>query len=398
MTKRIGMILDTSFPPDPRVENEASVLIANGFEVFLFCLQYGKENDKENRNGLEIRRYSSNKLEYKLSALAYDFKFYHKIMCKKIKHFIQENKIDILHIHDMRIARAVFWTNESFGCKIVLDLHDNYPEIMQFYPHVSKFPGKYLINPKKWKKAEKELVAKSDKVITVSPQFIEDLEERFPNQKEKFVLVPNSVKSSFYQDYQLEESIEHRYKDDFVLLYLGDTHLRRGLLTAIESIPFLVDQIPNIKLVIVGKSTTDAVLKDKVEELKIENYVDFQGWQNMSLFPSYIVNSVIGICPLERNIQHDVAYANKIFQYMSFGIPVLVSNSKAQEKLVLDNGVGLVHQEKDAQDFSEKVLQFYKNPEMLKEMGARAKDLARNQFSWEQTSKDLVNLYQELSA
>ena len=74
-------------------------------------------------------------------------------------------------------------------------------------------------------------------------------------------MVPNSVKSSFYQDYQLEESIVHRYKDDFVLLYLGDTHLRRGLLTAIESIPLLVDEIPNIKLVIVGKSTTDPVLK-----------------------------------------------------------------------------------------------------------------------------------------
>ena len=36
---RIGMILDKTFPPDPRVENEAVTLINHGFEVFLFCLK-----------------------------------------------------------------------------------------------------------------------------------------------------------------------------------------------------------------------------------------------------------------------------------------------------------------------------------------------------------------------
>jgi len=34
---RIGMILDKTFPPDPRVANEAVSLIEKGHEVFLFC-------------------------------------------------------------------------------------------------------------------------------------------------------------------------------------------------------------------------------------------------------------------------------------------------------------------------------------------------------------------------
>ena len=41
----------------------------------------------------------------------------------------------------------------------------------------------------------------------------------------------------------------------FVLLYLGDTGLRRGLQTAIASIPVLKEKIPNIKLVIVGSNS-----------------------------------------------------------------------------------------------------------------------------------------------
>ncbi len=393
------MILDATFPPDPRVENEASLLVENGFRVFLFCLTYDEHQSKqETYKGFEIRRYSSSKLEYKLSALAYDIGLYHKIMQKKITHFIQENQIDILHVHDMRIGRAVTLANQKFNNKIVLDLHDNYPEIMQFYPHVNKFPGKYLINPKRWKKAEASLIEKSEKVITVSPSFIEDLQKRFPNENQKFVLVPNAVKSSFFTDYKINESVINKYKNNFTLLYLGDTHIRRGLLTAIESVSFLKKQIPEIKIVIVGTSSTDSILKEKVKELGIENYIDFEGWQNMSSFPSYILSSDIGICPLERNIQHDVAYANKLFQYMSFGSPLLVSNAKAQEKLVLEHQIGLVHQERDSKDFADKVVKLYQNSDMRKEMGKKAKDLARNQFSWEQTSKELITLYQDLDS
>ena len=37
---RIGMILDKSFPPDPRVENEARLLMDDGHELYLFCLDF----------------------------------------------------------------------------------------------------------------------------------------------------------------------------------------------------------------------------------------------------------------------------------------------------------------------------------------------------------------------
>ena len=39
---KIGMILDESFPPDPRVMNECKLLINEGYQVFLFCLDYGR--------------------------------------------------------------------------------------------------------------------------------------------------------------------------------------------------------------------------------------------------------------------------------------------------------------------------------------------------------------------
>ena len=110
---KIGMILDEVFPPDPRVENEAITLVNSGHEVFLFCLTYGNQILQENTNGIQIRRYKSNKLFYKLSALSCDFFGYTMIMKPKIDDFIKENSIEVLHIHDIRIAEAVFLSNKK---------------------------------------------------------------------------------------------------------------------------------------------------------------------------------------------------------------------------------------------------------------------------------------------
>ena len=395
---RIGMILDAVFPPDPRVENEAISLIEAGHVVFLFCLHYGNQKQCEIINGIHVKRYVSNKIEYKLSALAYTIPLYTIFMKRKIINFIKINTIEALHIHDIRIAQAVFNANKKYNLPIVLDLHDNTPEVMKLYPHLQKFPGKYLISPKVWKTKEEEFIHKSDKVITVSPEFIDSLERRIPSSKNKLVLVPNTIRESFYTNYKIDKSIINRYKNKFVILYLGDTHLRRGLITAILSVEKLKDIIPHLKLVIVGKNSTDPILKKEVEVLKLNNYVDFEGWQNINLFQTYILASQICISPLHRNLQHDVAYANKIFQYMSLGKPLLVSDAIAQRRLVEKNNTGLVHKEKDAQDFSEKVLTLYNNEELRNELGRNGKEFIENTFSWEQTSKKLLHLYDNLNS
>lgn len=390
------MILDSDFPPDPRVENEAIALIKGGHEVFLFCLTYGNQSFDEEINGIKVRRYASNKLEYKLSALAYSVPIYSLLMKKKIRNFLAKNKIQALHIHDIRIAKAALWANKKFQLPTVLDLHDNMPEVMKLYPHLQKFPGKYIISPKKWKRKEEQFIHQVDHVITVSQEFVDEVVERTAVSREKITLVPNTIRRAFYEEAITDQSILERYEGSFVILYLGDTHLRRGLQTAIEAVPEIKETIQNIKLVIVGRNTTDTILKQRVKDLQIEDLVDFEGWQNVSLFPSYIQASDICISPLHRNIQHDVAYANKLFQYMSFGRPLLVSDATAQKKLITRINGGLIHEEKNTSDFSRKVLELYNNPKLREQLGRNGEQFVKNEFSWEHTSKELLTLYDNL--
>ena len=389
------MILDTNFPPDPRVENEAVSLIKEGHEVHLFCFDYKfDQKTSEIVNGINVHRVKISKYLYKLSALAYSVPLYHLILKKKIDKFIVNSSVESLHIHDIQIARSVFWANATHNLPIVLDLHENRPEIMKYYKHVKSLKGKLLISPKRWRKFEFKYIEKADKVITVTKEASIYYQKSIPIKAQKFHEIPNTVRKTFYHDYKYDESVAAKYKDSFVILYLGDTGIRRGLLTAIESLKLLTNKIPNIKLVLVGSSKEDFILIDAVKKYKLESYVDFVGWTDFQLFPSFIKASDIGICPIHRNLHHDTTYANKIFQYMAFGKPIVVSNCPAQANLVEEYKCGLVFKDRDVNDFAEKILSLAENNKYKLELSENAKDAIEHNLNWEITSKSLLKIYE----
>ena len=394
---RIGMILDKTFPPDPRVANEAVSLIEKGHEVFLFCLKYDDKKKSEVIKGIEVKRYKSNKFIYKSSALAYTIPVYSRVMAKKINHFLITYKIEVIHIHDIQIAEAVFKANRDLKLKTVLDLHENRPEIMKFYPHLQKVSGKILISSKKWKQKEEEFIEKATTVIVVTEEAKNEIVNRVGKASENIIVVPNTVHKVYYNKAKIQKRIVEKYKNNFVLLYVGDTGLRRGLQTAIAGVAVLKEKIPTIKLVIVGSNTSDIFLKQQVEDLEIQNFVDFEGWQNETLFPSYIQASSICISPLHRNLHHDTTYANKIFQYMSFAKPLLVSDATSQKNIVEKAKTGLIHKAKDIEDFTEKILELFNVEVLQKELGENGKSFIENEFYWEKTSEKLIEYYSKLS-
>jgi glycosyltransferase involved in cell wall biosynthesis len=394
---KIGMILDSTYPPDPRVENEATTLIKNGHQVFLLALDYTNRTERtETIKGIQVDRVYPPQLLYKLSALAYTLPFYHFYFYFIIKKFIKKHQIESIHIHDIQISRAVFWANQSFKLPIVQDLHENRPEIMKFYAHVKSGMGKILIKPSIWKKFEYRYIQKATKAIVVTEAAADYYVSEIGVDKTKFTVVPNSVKESFFKNPPIEESIIEKYSKYYTILYLGDTGERRGLEVAIKSLNNLKNTIPHIKLCVVGTSKYDKTLKQLVEQEGVQEYVDMLGWQNFELFPSFIQSCQIGICPLHRNLHHDTTYANKIIQTLSFGKPMIVSNSDAQQQLIEKHKCGLVFKDRDIEDFENKVLQLYQDKEQYVRLSANAKTAVEKHLKWEILSQELIKTYREI--
>lgn len=395
---RIGMILDSDFPPDSRVENEAVSLIKAGHEVFLFSLSYRNfTSRKENINGIEVRRYKASRLIYKLSAIAYPYPLYHWMLLSMLRDFVQENEIEVLHVHDMMIAGAVMMVNRGFQLPLVLDLHENRPEIMKYYPHLSKIPGRYIIKPALWEKAQRQLVQEADQVVLVTQEAKDAYVQKYGLPEAKIIVVPNTVHNDIFTKYEIRDEVVQKFSDRFNLLYVGDTGLRRGTASAIRAIELLKNEIPEIQLVFVGKSSQDVLLKNLADEFGLQQHIVFEGWQDVSLFPSYIMAADVCLSPLTRNPHHDTTYANKIFQYMAMGRPLLVSDSTAQANVVEQEGCGLVYPAEDIEAMADAIRQLYHQPETRKKMGEKASKAVQQRWNWEETSRELIHMYQELS-
>ncbi len=391
---RIGMILDRDFPPDPRVENEAITLIKNGFEVYLFSLNFFNKKDYEIINDIHVFRYNMTRTFFiKFSPLAYSFPVYHLALKSKINHFIDNISPDVIHIHDMDVAGAVFLLNKKLNLPIVLDLHENRPEIMKTYSHINSGIGRFLVDINKWKNKESEFIKKSSRIIVVTNEAKQDIILEHKTASKNICVVPNTINLKTFNISEVDKNTFKKYKNDFVILYLGSTGIRRGLDTAIKAIKICKNTIDNIKLVLVGNSRDDIKLKKIAKYLNIEKDVIFEGWKDLSFFPSYIKASHVCISPLTRNRHHDTTYANKIFQYMCCGKPLIVSDCTAQKNVVQETNCGLIHKAGDEKELAEKILQFYKNPELRQKMGANGKKAVMEKYNWEKTSKNLIDLY-----
>jgi glycosyltransferase involved in cell wall biosynthesis len=392
------MFLDTDFPPDSRVENEATSLLQAGHDVYLYSLSYKSDQyEREVINGIEVHRYPAGNLVYKLSALAYTVPLFHRLIASGIRQFIGEVKPDVLHIHDMPLARVVINLNRRFKKTIVLDLHEDRPEIMRYYGHVQRGLGRYLISVKKWRQVQLDLMRASDHLILVTEEAKAKYVDLGVVNDAKVTVVPNTIRPDIFLSYPDDLRVQENLEGNLIILYLGDTGLRRGTDTAVKAMPLILSQEPHVRLVLVGKNKEDGQLKALAETLGVAKQVLFEGWQDVVKFPAYIKASDICISPLKRNPHHDTTFANKLFQYMALGKPVLVSDCPAQLRVVEDCSCGLIHEADNPESFAEKALLLLKDPQLRQKMGENALKSVQSTWNWDITGRGLLKLYERIN-
>lgn len=391
------MILDKEFPPDPRVENEAGTLINYGYNVSLWCLDFSGRKRSEEYHGLKVFRHPiSRKLYNQLIGLAMTFPFYHFVFRHSIQRFLNENQINIVHIHDLPLARTLLQLNAHSACHLILDLHENRPEIMKMYSINRRFPQKLFINLPGWKKYEEEAVHQVDDLIVVTNEAKEELCTRTRINMSKVTVVPNSIRLDEHVSLPIRSEILSKYGRNFTLCYIGDTSLRRGIDIVLRAIVDLKNEISELKFVVVGSSSEEKILHRMVDQLGVQDVVDFVGWQHQDMLFSYIKAADICISPIKRNIHHDTTLPNKIFQYMAGQKPMLVSDCPAQKTLVERVGCGFAFESENPADLREKILHLYRNPILRKKMGRKGFHSLEKDYQWSITSQSLVEMYSRI--
>ena len=74
-----------------------------------------------------------------------------------------------------------------------------------------------------------------------------------------------------------------------------------------------------------------------------------------------------------------------------------MSDATSQKNIVEKAKAGLVHKAEDVVDFTEKVLEFYNVQVLQTNLGNNGRKFVENEFYWEKTSEDLIELYETIN-
>ena len=396
MSKKIGMLLDGEFPPDIRVENEMRTLAANGYDVHLLCYDFSKVKPAVEifDTNITIHRIKvSKKFHSKFNAIALSIPIYFYFWKKQAANFIREQKIDVVHVHDLRLARIGQFIKKKFKIPYVLDLHENYPAALKVYSFSSSFPGNMLISIKQWEKYEQTQANISDAVIAV----VEEMQGRIESNislNEKIYVVPNYINMDTFDVDKAKINIT-KNKDEIFLLYSGGFDAHRALDTLVKAMKYIQDDKFNIILHLVGSGRTEPELKKLASDLKLNNVI-FHGWQNEKAIPSFIELSDIGIVPHLKNDQTDYTIPHKLFQYSYKHKPLIVSDCKPLKRLVTEMNSGLIFRSGNELELSQKIIELASNQILREKLAKNGHDSIINKYNWDTSAVQLVSLYNNL--
>jgi len=397
---RIGVVVDNEYTNDIRVTNECRILSDYGHEVKVLCLSFGQTKTNEIINShLSVLRLPINRKKKNiLFALTNTIDLYSYWWQKKIKRFIKSYDIEALHVHDLFMSKAAAMAIKHTNISLTLDLHENYPFAVEGYQWMNKPLSKYIIRPWAWQKKEKKYLSYATNLIVLSESFKSDLMAKYSFLFDKSIFVfPNVPDIIKLQSYKIQKNILNLNSKSFVLFYFGAVSRRRGIDLLFNSIEKLSQLIPEVKILLVGPvdKHESKWFRDKLKTTIIKKYFIYYEWKDISLLPSLIISSNVCLSPLVKNPQHESGIANKVFQYLLFKRPVIVSNCAPQTELVKQHNCGLDFKWDSVEDFIDKVMYLYNNKDEAIEMGEQGYKAVINHYNTQITKRELLSIYNE---
>ncbi len=128
---------------------------------------------------------------------------------------------------------------------------------------------------------------------------------------------------------------------DQVIVYMGSFFYFSGLRDAIDEFAKVSRTSANLKFLLVGGGEQDSELRHKVATLGLTEEVIFTGFVGYQDLPRYLRIADVAVNTLEPTLVANVAFPNKVLQYMAAGLPV-VSTKLDGLYAVFENQSGIV--------------------------------------------------------
>jgi len=402
------MVLENPFPPDIRVEKEFRALEAQGHELSLLCGHKDNQPMEERYGNTRIIRFQPeagvNSVAKRLDVL------YHWRTGRKkrweiaIKRFINENRIQVLHVHDLPLVPAGLAAARESKIPLVFDMHEIYPVMIRdkvakpsgFRRSINTGLHSALFSFRWWERVERRAVEQADKIIVVVEESKERL-QRMGISGDKISVVLNAEDVDQFLRLSEQSASVSEYPNDFLVGYVGgvDSPIR-GLDNLVRAWPLLLKRVPDARLLIVGDGGLLPAIKKLVDELNLGERVTFTGWVSFAEVAAHIKALDVAVIPHVINEHTNHTIPHKLFQYIALGKLVVASDIMPISRILRDTNAGIIASQWSPQGFSDALVQAHGILRAEKHDPEKQMAVLRSKYGFQAVSDPLRKLYQDL--
>ncbi len=344
----------------------SSLAKVDEFQVALIVADGKGEEIKNNVNILDVGK-SKGRINRFLKTTR---KIYQK--AKKIDY-------DIYHIHDPELILVGLKLKKN-GKKVIFDAHEDFPKQIKAKPYLNIFLKKIL--PYFFELFENLTLKKYNYIVTATP-YIND----------KFLTINKSTLNiNNYPIIGELSSIKEWEERENTVSYLGGISIIRGIVELIKSLA-LIKTITKLNLV---GEFSDASLELECKAMIGFNKVNEHGFLNREEVANVLSTTKIGVVTFLPLPNHIDSQPNKMFEYISAGIPIITSNFPLWKDIVEGNNCGITVDPNSPIEIANAIDYLIENEDIAKVMGENGKKAVMEKYNWSIEEKKLIKLYKLL--
>lgn len=209
----------------------------------------------------------------------------------------------------------------------------------------------------------------------------------------------NIIPIGVYHD-KLDESIKKQGIDPLrdkkkQILFLGRLAANKGVKYLVAAMPKILAAHPDAKLVICGEGEEKPSIVNQIKSLGLENAVTFYGTVNLDTLSSLYATSSVFVLPSINRLE---AFGIVQLEAMACYTPVVAADIPGVNSVMDIGKSGLLVPKQNPGAISDAVIKILSNPELIKSMGARGRQLVETRYDWPIISKEIEAVYKKAIA
>ncbi len=346
---------------DQRMQRICSALARAGYDVTLIGREMKGSIPLKERIFKQIRfnhKVHSGKLFY----LIHNWKL--------LLHYLK-NDYDVFIANDLDTMFAGYVASVLKGKPLVYDAHEYFAEL----PEVVHRPLVKFV----WKSLERWTVPRATKNYTINLSYAKFFKDAY---QEEFDIIRNAT--------VLEDKNFPEKPDDYIL-YQGAVNVGRGVEEMIKAMPYI-----NSKLVICGKGDVFEDCVQLVEDLGIEDKVEFKGFVEPEKLKEITIRAKLGFTFFTNDGEsYYYSLANRFFDYFHNGVPQLCINFPEYKAINDQHDIAIMLDDLETETIVNAVNELFADGKRYNELRANCLK-TREVINWQNEEKKLLKIYDSI--